>query len=121
MRRSPRSEHVPALLVAASLLAATALAVQLDTYGAAVLVAPLLLAGTTLLVDRWVARQRRTVEPGPSREAWIVATAIVAASGLVCLKDPALVASFLPVLGATTAVPLLSRSKEPCVVRSRSC
>ena len=115
MTRFLRPAHRPALLVAAALLASTFLAAGLAEQGAWVLVGPALLAVTTVAADRYAAHLRG--KSGPSPAAWLVGASILLASAIVWAKDPALVTSLLPVLGATTCVPLLGRSSTPCPVR----
>ncbi len=121
MTRRAWLELGPSLLVAAGILLSTFVAVRTAESGAWVLTAPVLLALALIGADMLAARLRGEAS-GPSPAALLLGGAVVLASAILALRDPALVKMFLPVTGAGSWVPLLLRPnarRKPCRVRIR--
>jgi hypothetical protein len=95
---------VPSLIVGAGILVATFVGVHAS--GGWVLAGPLLL--TLALISADVLDSRlHGASLGPSAAALIVAVALLAASLIVMSRDPALVKTLVPIIGAAGWVPLL--------------
>lgn len=96
---------IPSIVLALAILMSTGIAVATANSGWWVLAGPLVMAfalvGTSLLGHR-----QAEGTPGNTRVALILGAALMLASVLVALRDPADVAALLPVLGACIAAPL---------------
>lgn len=120
MTRKAWLELGPSLLVAAGVLLSTFVAVRTAESRAWVLTAPVLLALALVGADILTARLRGEAS-GPSPAALLLAGAVVFASAILALRDPALVKMFLPITGAGMWVPLLLRPnvrRKPCRARA---
>jgi hypothetical protein len=118
MTRKAWFDLSPSLLMGVGIIASTWVSVVAARSGGPVLAGPLLLALAIVGVDVLGSRLRG----GPSRPsaaALIVAGAFVLGSWIVALRDPSLVKTFIPLLGATSWPVLLLRSerrRKPCAI-----
>lgn len=105
----------PSLLVGAGILLSALVAVRVAQSGWWVLAAPLLLALAVVSADILASRLRGE-SSGPSPAALILGGAFLVASWIVALRDPGLVKSLLPILGAASGVTLLrpAARRKPC-------
>jgi hypothetical protein len=94
------------ILLAVGLLVSTALAMWTSDAGWWVMSGPLLLALLLLFVDVLIARSRG-VSRGPSWTAVILGFSFITACAIVALRDPALVAMMIAVLGGCVVTPVL--------------
>jgi hypothetical protein len=106
----------PSLLVGAGIVVATLIAVLAAESRWLVLAGPLLLALTVVSADVLGARLRGE-SSGPSRAALFLGGAFLLAGLIVNLRDPSLVKTLIPVIGAASWVTLLLRPegrRKPC-------
>lgn len=109
MKHPLRTSLLPPLLAAGALLAASGIArAMLDAEGAW-LAGPVLLAGGLLSADA-LGSWLRSGSWRVTGTTWVLVAALLAASGLVAWRDPALVATLLPVLGAAAATGIVLRA-----------
>jgi hypothetical protein len=101
----------PSLLIAAGILVSTYVAGLFAKSGWLVLAAPLLLSLTILAADVLSSRLRGK-QSGPSLVALLFAGSILLASMIVTLRDPGLVKTLIPIIGATGWVSLLQPNKQ---------
>ena len=115
MSRKYWLELGPGLLVGAGIILSTLLAVLAAESRWLVMAAPLLLAVTVVGADRLSSRLHG--EPwGSFWAALLLGGAILVAGLIVALRDPGLVKTLIPVIGAGTWAPILWRPG-----RSKSC
>lgn len=101
---------LPALLLAAGILGATALSLSSATSLAWALAGPLALA-IVVLAARWLGN-RLLVRTDSYRSAMILAGAVFVAGALVAFADASSVPMLMPILGACAATVLVSRRYE---------
>ena len=110
MSRRYRIEIVPSLVLAIGVLTSTLWVVLAAGSGwliaAGTLLFALSLVGTDMLSSRL-----RGESSAPSPIAILSAVAFLVACGIVAIRDPALVAMLIPVLGSGSGITLLVRSK----------
>ena len=100
----------PSLLLAGGIIVSTLLSALAARSGWLVLAGPLLLALTVVGAD--VLSSRLQGEPArPSGAALILGGAFLLAGSIVALRDPSLVKTLLPVVGAAAWVTILLRSE----------
>lgn len=105
----------PSLMVAGGFILATLITMRAGSSGWAML-GPVLLGATLLAVSAWQSRLRG-LSLTPSWSAVIVAIAIVAGSVILGYREPILIKSLMPSLGAAAWAGVLARSEErrnPC-------
>lgn len=102
----PRPSRRPFLILAAAILASTALAASAPGVFWGAFAAPLLLAGS--LVGAEIGERRLAGKAAmPSRGVLWMAGAILLAGGLVAASDPGQIAVMIPILGSCATFPLL--------------
>lgn len=94
------------LVVGAAILASTGLAAHAAGSGWLVLAGPLLLAIAIVAADMLKSRLEGKAAR-PTSVALILTGAIVLAGSIVALRDPGLVVTLLPAIGAAGWIPLL--------------
>ena len=105
----------PSLMVAGGFILATLITVRTGHSGWAML-GPVLL-GITLLAASALQSRLRGLSPAPSWAAVIVAIAVVVSSLIVGYREPILIKTLMPSLGAAGWIAVLARSEErrkPC-------
>jgi uncharacterized membrane protein SirB2 len=112
MSRKNWTELGPSLLVGVGIILSTLLAVLAAESRWMVLTAPLLLALTVVGADALNSRLKAE-SSGPSWAALLLGGAFLVAGLIVALRDPGLVKTLIPVIGAGAWVPILPRRK-PC-------
>jgi hypothetical protein len=115
MKRKPWLNLTPSLLVGAGILLSSLVAVRATHYGWWVLAGPLLLALAVVSADVLGSRLRGE-SSAPSPAALLLGGSFLLASWIVALRDPGLVKSLLPILGAASGVTLLrpAGGRKPC-------
>ena len=108
MNRRHRGELTPNLIVGGGIIAATVIAMLAATSGWLVLAGPLLLAVVVVSADLLGSRLRGE-SAGPSRAALCQGIVLLLAGLIVALRDPSLVKTLLPILGASAWVTLMPR------------
>jgi hypothetical protein len=106
----------PALVLASGLSISTAIAVLTSDSAWAVAAGPLLFALSLVGADAMGSRLRGG-SSGPSREAVLLAAALLVACGMTALTEPTSLAIVIPILGGGAATPILLRSerrRNPC-------
>ena len=98
----------PALLLAAGILASSAVSLLSYRFPAWAMAGPLLLAVVTVATGARVHSYTRSL---------ILGGAVLLAGGIVALADPASVPAIMPILGACAGVAVLPREKT-CSQRS---
>jgi hypothetical protein len=106
------------LIVGAGIIVSTFVAMRTARFGMAVLAGPACLALAMLGADA-LARRWRGLTPWPSAPAWILSVICVLACTIVALRDPKLVASFVPIIGASSWVTLLFPDRAAARCESR--
>jgi hypothetical protein len=110
MSRKHWNEIIPALVFAIGILASTLVAVLASGSGWLIAASTLLFVVSLLGADVLSSRFRgESLAPSPI--AMLLAVAFLVACGIVAVRDPALVATLIPVLGGGSGVSLLWRSK----------
>ncbi len=105
MTRKYWLELGPGLLVGVGIILSTLLAVLAAASGWLVLTAPLLLALTVVAADVLNSRLQGK-SSGPSWTALFVGGAFFLAGLIVSLRDPSLVKTLMPIIGAGAWVPI---------------
>jgi hypothetical protein len=110
MNRRTLSNLGPPLLMAAAILAASALVKTAPHAVWAAVAAPLLLVAALLATD--VADRRRAGgRPLPSPSALLLSAAFLAACGIVASAGLDRLAEMIPILGACAALPAIQRAE----------
>ena len=105
MNRDSWIALVPSLILAAGILVSTGIAVLTAETGQWALAGPLVMSLVIVGTGVYAAR-RSAASVGTIRGALLLAAALLVACALVAWRDPAEVASVLPVLSACVAAPL---------------
>lgn len=105
-------DHGPNLVVGAGIVLSTLVAAFTADYGWWVLSGPLLLVLAFLSADVMQSR-RKGAAPGISPETLILGAVFVLAGLIVALRDPALLMSFIPIMGAAAWVTIFLRPGGP--------
>jgi hypothetical protein len=100
----------PKLVIGAGLLVSTLVAVLAAESGWWVLTGPLLLAASVVAADVLDSRLRGD-SSSPSRGALLWAGMFLVTGIIVTLRDPRLVKTLLPVIGSSTWITILLRSR----------
>jgi hypothetical protein len=106
----------PSLLVGVGIVVSTLIAVLAAESGWLILAGPLLLALTVVSADVLGSRLRGE-SSGPSRAALLLGGSFLLAGVIVTLRDPSLVKTLIPVIGAASWVTLLvspEGRRKPC-------
>jgi hypothetical protein len=111
MNRQHLAAIVPAFLIAFGILISTALTVTGSGWLIAIGVA--LFALSTLAGDLAAARLRGQ-RVAPSVQGIAIAASFLLACGIVALKNPALVATLIPVIGGAAVLPIIFRGGKVC-------
>jgi hypothetical protein len=109
MTHKHQMEWGPALVVAFGIVVSTAIAMQASEAGVLVVAAPLLLAGSLMAADILRSWKRRA-SLRPSLTAVVASLALVVACAILIYRDPSLIVTILPIIGAGSAVAVLRRS-----------
>ena len=105
------NRFLPAVLMAAGFLAATAVSLASGRSFAWAMAGPLMLAATLFAVN---ALRHRELPPKHWYGDAILGAAIVAAGAIVALADPAFVPSLMPILGTCAAFTLVPGRRASC-------
>ena len=116
MPRKAWLELVPSLLVGAGIVVATLIAVRTAESGWLVLAGPLCLALSVVSADMAASRLKGESLSGPSWPALLLGGSFLLAGWIVALRDPNLVKTLIPTIGATAWAILLMRpdSRRRC-------
>lgn len=105
MTRKHALELVPSLLLGCGIVAATFVAKQAAESGWLMFIAPLLLALAMIGAGQLDSR-RRGAPARPAAASWLAAGAFLLAGLIVAGRDPSLVATLIPIIGAAAWVAL---------------
>ena len=108
MRRSNWYDLGPSLVVGAGIILATLAAVRGPGSGWSALAGPLVLTLAVVTADIMNSRLRRG-SSWPSGAALILGAGFVLAASIAAPRDPGLVATLIPIVGASAWVTLLPR------------
>ncbi len=117
MTRRHRLGRGPALVLASGIIMSTAVAVLTSGSAWTAAAGPLLCALSLVGADVWGSRLRGS-SSGPSREALVLAGALLVACGMIALTDPASLPIMVSTLGGSTATPIIllraERRRDTC-------
>ena len=120
MRFPPRRELFPSILLAAGILASTAVAAWVSTDGWTIMAGPVVLV-LAMIAAVAVDNRLQGTPPGAWRSSAIMCAVILLASLLVFLRDPVKMASLLPLVGAAAAMPLVLNAARRDRQRRQQC
>jgi hypothetical protein len=117
MTRSHRLGRGPALVLGSGIIVSTTLAVLTSGSAWTAVAGPLLCALSLVGADVWGPRLCGA-SSGPSREALVLAGALLVGCGMIALTDPASLPIMVSTLGGSTAAPIIllraERRRDTC-------
>ena len=120
MRFPHRRELFPSILLALGILASTAVAASVSADGWTVMAGPVVLV-LSMIAAVLVDSRLPGTPPGSWRSATIMCSVILLAGLLVLLRDPSRMASLMPLVGASAAMPLILSAARRERDRRRRC